>query len=84
MVVLFGTGYAMAGTWTTTDLKKPGAPYGTFSRGIDGSNIVGCYWGADVYWHGFLYNGSSWTTLDMPGAKGTYAYGIDGSKIVGY
>ena len=47
--------------------------------GIDGSNIVGFYEEA----HGFLYDGTTWTVLDMPGANWTYIHGIDGSNIVG-
>ena len=38
VIVLFGTGYVMAGTWTTLDM--PGAIW-TEAYGIDGSNIVG-------------------------------------------
>ena len=35
--------------------------------------------------HGFLYNGSTWTTLDDPNAAyGTSAQGIFGTNIVGY
>ena len=79
-MVLFGSGYAIAGTWTT--LEMPGASW-TEPHGIDGSNIVGDYWDGS-HDHGFLYNGSSWTTLDMPGANWTIAKGIDGSNIVGY
>jgi len=84
MINLFALGSvdAMAG-WTTIDV--PGA-YGakpTKAYGIDGSNIVGTYGDASGGQHGFLYNGSSWTTLDMPGASETFAHGIDGSNIVG-
>ena len=39
-MVLFGTGYAMVGSWTTLD--KPGAT-STFAFGIDGDNIAGEY-----------------------------------------
>jgi len=39
-MVLFGTGYAMAGSWTTLD--KPGAT-STYAWGIDGDNITGEY-----------------------------------------
>jgi hypothetical protein len=60
----------------------PGAD-GTAAYGIDGNNIVGSYWDGSSH-HGFLYNGSEWTTLDMPGAFSTYAYGINNSHIVGY
>jgi hypothetical protein len=51
--------------------------------GIDGSNIVGGYIDASGGQHGFLYDGITWTTLDMPGASWTVARGIDGSSIVG-
>ena len=33
--------------------------------------------------HGFIYNGTNWTTLDVPGANCTWASGISGSNIVG-
>jgi hypothetical protein len=63
-------------------------PYGvggTYARGIDGGKIVGYYQDSGGTNHGFLYNGSSYTTLDDPdGLGGTWAVGISGSKIVGY
>src|ERR1017187_10123244 len=46
--------------------------YGTC---ISGNNIVGYYWNGST-WQGFLYNGSPYTTLSVPGATNTYAYGI--------
>jgi len=52
-------------------------------NGIDGSNAVGDY--GDYYSrHGFLYDGATLTTIDMPGAASTRINGIDGSNIVGY
>jgi hypothetical protein len=82
-IVLFCSGYAMAGTWTTIDMpgEEDTQPYG-----ISGSNIVGRYYGPSG--HGsFLYSGTTWTTLDMPGTDpGTYSTrvsNIDGSNIVG-
>ena len=33
--------------------------------------------------HGFLYNGSTYTTLDYPGSSQTFARGISGGNIVG-
>jgi len=36
-----------------------------------------------VYHHGFIYDGTTYTTLDVPGAISTYAWGIDGGNIVG-
>jgi len=56
--------------------------YNTHIYGIDGSNIVGMY--GDTYCHGFLYNGTTWTTLDFPGAQKTWIYGISGSNLVGF
>ena len=56
---------------------------------MDGSNqlyIVGAYTEDDPSnrTHGFLYDGTTYTTFDVPGATYTYAYGIDGGNIVGY
>ncbi|MCK4658531.1 MAG: PEP-CTERM sorting domain-containing protein [Phycisphaerae bacterium] len=45
---------------------------------------MGQYYDADWGGHGFLYDGSSWTTLDYPGAIYTHVYGIDGANIVGH
>ncbi|MHC5076620.1 MAG: PEP-CTERM sorting domain-containing protein, partial [Planctomycetota bacterium] len=33
--------------------------------------------------HGFLYDGSNFSTLDYPGSDETYLAGIDGENIVG-
>ncbi len=33
--------------------------------------------------HGTLYDGSTWATLDFPGATDTYLRGIDGDNMVG-
>src|SRR5215469_4223673 len=65
-------------------LDVPSATGGTFVWGIDGGNIVG-YYTDGTGDHGFLYNGSTYTTLDDPLAtKGfTHAYGISGNNIVG-
>ena len=50
----------------------------------NGTNVVGFYVGSDNLSHGFLFNGSSYTTLDNPrGAGGTTAFGISGANIVG-
>jgi hypothetical protein len=58
-------------------LSVPGASV-TYASGISGNNIVGSYGNgsADL---GFLYNGSTYTTLSLPGAPD----GIDGNNIVG-
>jgi hypothetical protein len=67
------------------------APLGTDGTGVNtaaGNNIVGCYgnssgpmgWG----WHGFLYNGATWTTFDYPGALETAVLGINGTDLLGW
>ena len=73
-----------ATSYTYTSIDYPGATE-TRAFGIDGSNIVGTYYGGFVN-HGFKYDGSSYTTLDATslGASSTYAYGIDGNNIVGH
>jgi hypothetical protein len=57
---------------------------GTHACGISGGNIVGYYTGSTGEAHGFLYDGSSYVTLDDPlGAYGTYAFGVSGGNVVG-
>ena len=59
---------------------------GTAASGIDGDNIVGSIVTMDssgMHDQGFLYDGSTWTLLDMPGADSTMPYVIDGDNIVG-
>jgi hypothetical protein len=81
-IVLFGSGYARAGIWTTLD--APGAFGGaTEVFGISGNNLVGKYEDDHGFFHGFIYNGTSWTTLQMPGGADVCPYGIDGSNVVG-
>lgn len=58
--------------------------HGTAATGISGSNIVGVYWDSANYEHGFLYNGSTYTTIDDPLTLiDTEPLGISGSDIVG-
>jgi hypothetical protein len=63
------------------------ATRGTFALGISGNKIVGYYTDSSSVSHGFLYNGSTYTTLDdplaTPGLAGTFATGISGGNIVG-
>jgi hypothetical protein len=69
-----------------TPLDVPGGQFAS-AYGIDDTNIVGAY--ADINGDnlGFLYNGSAYTTLSVPGTAsvpaGTYAYGINGTNVVG-
>ena len=46
-----------------------------------GGNIVGLHF--DGNYRSFIYDGTTYTTLDVPGAADTYLYGIDGDNIVG-
>ena len=63
-----------AGTWTTLDY--PGAIW-TVARDTSGSNIIGEYADTQNNRGGFLYNGTSWTSLPI------IPDGIDGSNVVG-
>lgn len=76
---------ANADTFTFTTLDDPSAAYSTNPCGISGNNIVGYYWGLEP--QGFIYNGSTYTTINDPlalGGQGTWAQGISGSNVVGY
>jgi autotransporter-associated beta strand protein len=78
---------ALAQTITYTRLDDPLAtqPYGAAAFGISGNNIVGYYVDSSSVFHRFLYNGSTYTTLDDPlGAGETIAQGISGNNIVGW
>ena len=46
--------------------------------------MVGSYTDSGGTDHGFLYDGSNWTTLDYPSATGTSLTGIDGNNMVGW
>jgi hypothetical protein len=60
-------------------------PQGTYASGVFGGNIVGYYLDSSNFGHGFLYDGSTFRTLDYPlGAIATTALGISGSNIVGF
>jgi hypothetical protein len=46
------------------------------TKGISGSNIVGWYIDATDATRGFLYNGATYQTLDVPGQSQTQAGGL--------
>jgi len=52
-------------------------------NGIEGNYIVGNYPVLNGGNDGFVYNGTSYTTLIVPGARYTFADGISGNIIVG-
>lgn len=66
-----------------TKLTHPLGVNGTNAWGIDGINIVGQYFDTSSVSHGFFYDGTTWATLDFPGAKATRPFGISGNTIVG-
>ena len=71
-------------SWTTMD--DPNAVFGTYPRGISGSNFVGSYLDSQNNSHGFINSGGSFATLDFGnnyhGAP--VAAGISGSNVVGW
>jgi probable HAF family extracellular repeat protein len=55
-------------------------PFGLNNRG----QIVGWFYDATQHTHGFLKDGTTFTTIDVPGALSTIAYGINtAGQIVG-
>jgi hypothetical protein len=76
-----GDGYSF------TTLNDPAAIDGTTPFAVSGNTVVGGY-GAKFANYGFLYDGSSFGTLEVPGEGGnspaTVAFGISGNTIVGY
>ncbi len=80
VALCLAVGPTHAQEFVTVDV--PGA-LGTAVYGIDGNNIVGYYYDSTTS-HGFLYDGTTFTTLDHPDQVfGTAAYGISGNTIVG-
>ncbi|MBZ5536630.1 MAG: DUF6531 domain-containing protein [Acidobacteriia bacterium] len=68
------------GIWTA--LTMPGV-MSTSPVAIDGNNIVGYYIDASGHDQGFLYDGTTWTTLtEFPGVNWPYPIGISGNKII--
>ena len=53
-------------TYTTFDVLGATS---TYAYGIDGSNVVGYYYAGG--YHGFKYDGSSYTALDMEEVRGS-------------
>jgi hypothetical protein len=83
---LFGYIYNTSGNVYTT-IQDPNAGSangdGTILTGVSGSEYVGFYVANGIN-NGFMYNGSSFTTLNDPlGTEGTQIYGISGKNIVG-
>lgn len=83
LMMVYGLTTSAYAAYNFTPLDYPNSTM-THAFSIDAENIVGEYWDLSGV-HGFLYDGSTWTSLDYPGTTiGTHAYGISGSNIVGY
>jgi YVTN family beta-propeller protein len=72
---LHGHGYLFSdGSFTLVDV--PGA-VGTFpTMVLDGSQMVGTYFGGDSVFHGFLLSGGAFKTIDVPDSTFTWITGI--------
>ncbi len=69
--------------WNVFD-NVPGAIYMELYD-VSGTSIVGNYYSsATRNNHGLLFNGTTWATMDYPGATSTYLRSIDGNKVVGF
>jgi hypothetical protein len=69
---------------TYTTLSFPGGPSATAAvTGISGNDFVGFYWaGNGTGNQGFLYHGSNYITLSIPGESETWAVGISGDNVL--
>ena len=73
-----GHGFIFSGGRMTSFDAPNSVPNGTAANGInDAGQIVGAYVGHDGHFHTFLHEGSTFTTLDCPGAIDTIAWGIN-------
>ena len=64
------------------NLNVPGST-GSIATGVSGGQVFGYYFDGSGT-HGYVYNGSSYTTYDDPsGSQGTYVEGISGSNVYG-
>jgi hypothetical protein len=82
-LLLLATTINIQAQYKYTTLFVPGPVVSTVAAGISSNNIVGYYNNGSGYYSGFLYNGSNYTTLSVPGALSTMALGISGNDIVG-
>lgn len=80
-ISVYGYSYDLS-EWSTIVVPEYNPPSESMHiTGIDGINIVG--WTSMENHQGFLYNGTSWTFLEVAGAISTYIRDIDGPRIVG-
>ena len=75
---------AAAYTFTPLSVTGPETVHGTIATGISGDNVVGYYYGAGWKNNGFVFDGTSYTTLNNSlGTYGTRVWGVSGGNIVG-
>jgi probable HAF family extracellular repeat protein len=73
---------AQSGNYTFVNIDYPGETFSTPEAINDSGNIVGWYQDGSGNRHGFLYDGSTYSTLDYPGADATYPEGINNSGVI--
>ena len=77
-------GFVSEGGVTRVLDHPEGTLLGTFVTGVSGPNIVGTYLRfPDATAHGFLYDGTRFIPIDVPGATDTNVNGIEGLRVVG-
>lgn len=81
------TGNAAAGDAMPPSIPTAVLPAGSTSltvRGVSGDRIAGTYQDAGFNTHGFLYDGTTFTTINPPGAIQTDVAAVSGDNVVGY
>lgn len=79
--LIVGTCPLTAGAQLTID--NPNGVGSTVFSGMDGNNVVGGYVDSMMRDHGFLYNGQTFTPIDVPNALLTDPFAVSGNNIVG-
>lgn len=79
LVIILSATLVNAGTFQTIDI--PGMT-NTAITGISNGRLCGTYTDTANQYHGFTYDQSGWTTVDVPGYQ-TYLFGIDGDNFAG-
>jgi hypothetical protein len=68
-----------------TNITPSGTTTSTYCTAVSGNNVVGYYANSSnsVDFTGFLYNGSTYTTIAPAGSISSYCYGVSGNTVVG-
>lgn len=86
LAVLCSTAAASAELMYTSLAHPLAGQGGTIASDVEGNRIIGNYFDASGASHAFVYDGTTWTTLDHPSAalpRGTAAFGISNGVICG-